>query len=68
MNPVGANSFASFWSRPDAGPEAVYVIGPDQHLTAAYYRNTIIHFFVNASVFPSFSAFIDSGESNPVSQ
>src|SRR6185369_16654384 len=30
----------------DEGPEAVYVIGPDKHLTAAYYRNTIIHFFV----------------------
>ncbi|HEY8518408.1 MAG TPA: glycerol-3-phosphate 1-O-acyltransferase [Candidatus Binatia bacterium] len=34
----------------DEGPEAVYVIGPDQHLTAAYYRNTIIHFFVNAAI------------------
>jgi glycerol-3-phosphate O-acyltransferase len=32
------------------GPEPVYLIGPDQHLTAAYYRNTIIHFFVNASI------------------
>ncbi len=32
------------------GPEPVYVIGPDQHLTAAYYRNTIIHFFVNGAI------------------
>ena len=33
------------------GPtEIVYVIGPDQHLAAAYYRNTIIHFFVNRSI------------------
>jgi len=32
------------------GPDAVYAIGPDQHLTAAYYRNTIIHFFVNGSI------------------
>jgi glycerol-3-phosphate O-acyltransferase len=32
------------------GPEAVYAIAPDQHLTAAYYRNTIIHFFVNGSI------------------
>jgi glycerol-3-phosphate O-acyltransferase len=32
------------------GLEPVYAIGPDQHLTAAYYRNTIIHFFVNASI------------------
>ncbi len=32
------------------GPETVYAIGPDQHLTAAYYRNTIIHFFVNGAI------------------
>jgi len=32
------------------GPEAVYAIGPDQHLTAAYYRNTIIHFFVSGAI------------------
>lgn len=32
------------------GPEAVYRIDPDQHLTAAYYRNTIIHFFVNGAI------------------
>jgi glycerol-3-phosphate O-acyltransferase len=32
------------------GPEAVYAIGPNQHLAAAYYRNTIIHFFVNAAI------------------
>jgi len=32
------------------GPEAVYAIGPDQHLAAAYYRNTIIHFFVNGAI------------------
>jgi glycerol-3-phosphate O-acyltransferase len=32
------------------GPEAVYAIVPDQALTAAYYRNTIIHFFVNAGI------------------
>ncbi|CAG0998946.1 glycerol-3-phosphate O-acyltransferase [Myxococcaceae bacterium] len=32
------------------GPEAVYAIGADQHLAAAYYRNTIIHFFVNGAI------------------
>ena len=32
------------------GPEAVYAIGLDQHLTAAYYRNTVIHFFVNGAI------------------
>jgi len=32
------------------GPEAVYAIRPDQFLTAAYYRNTVIHFFVTGSI------------------
>ncbi len=34
----------------DEGPEPVYAIGRDQHLTAAYYRNTIIHFFVTGAI------------------
>lgn len=34
----------------DEGTEAVYRIGPDQHLAAAYYRNTIIHFFVTGAI------------------
>lgn len=34
----------------DEGPEPVYGIESDQHLTAAYYRNTIVHFFLNASI------------------
>jgi glycerol-3-phosphate O-acyltransferase len=32
------------------GSEAVYMISPDQHLIAAYYRNTIIHFFVTGAI------------------
>jgi glycerol-3-phosphate O-acyltransferase len=32
------------------GPEAVYLIGPEKHLIAAYYRNTIIHFLVNGAI------------------
>lgn len=32
------------------GPDAVYRISEDQHLAAAYYRNTIIHFFVNGAI------------------
>ncbi len=32
------------------GPEPVYGIGPGQHLAAAYYRNTVIHFFVNGAI------------------
>ena len=34
----------------DEGPEPVWALVPDQFLTAAYYRNTILHFFVNASI------------------
>ena len=37
-------------SRVDGLTETVYVIEKDQHLAAAYYRNTIIHFFVNGSI------------------
>ena len=32
------------------GDECVYLIGPDQQLAAAYYRNTIIHFFVTPAI------------------
>jgi len=32
------------------GPEAVYRIAPDAHLAAAYYRNTVIHFFVTGAI------------------
>lgn len=32
------------------GPEAVYSIRPEEFLTAAYYRNTVIHFFVSGSI------------------
>ena len=32
------------------GPEAVYRIKPDQQLNAAYYRNTVIHFFVTSAI------------------
>jgi glycerol-3-phosphate O-acyltransferase len=32
------------------GDECVYLIGPDQQLAAAYYRNTIIHFFVSPAI------------------
>jgi len=32
------------------GPEAVYAIRAEEFLTAAYYRNTVIHFFVTGSI------------------
>jgi glycerol-3-phosphate O-acyltransferase len=37
-------------SKYDAGPETVYMVTLDQHLAAAYYRNTVIHFFVNSAI------------------
>ena len=32
------------------GAERVYRIGENQHLAAAYYRNTVIHFFVTGAI------------------
>ena len=37
-------------SRVDGYSQVIYVIERDQHLAATYYRNTIIHFFVNRSI------------------
>jgi glycerol-3-phosphate O-acyltransferase len=37
-------------TRYDEGPEAVYAISPGQDLAAAYYRNTVIHYFVNGAI------------------
>jgi glycerol-3-phosphate O-acyltransferase len=34
----------------DEGPEPVWKIRQDQDLAAAYYRNTVIHFFVNGAI------------------
>ncbi len=36
--------------RGEQGGGAVYRIAPEQELTAAYYRNTVIHFFVNGAI------------------
>jgi glycerol-3-phosphate O-acyltransferase len=36
--------------RYDEGPETVYAIGPEKHLAAAYYRNAVIHYFVNGAI------------------
>jgi glycerol-3-phosphate O-acyltransferase len=37
-------------TRYDEGPEIVYGIDLDQHPVASYYRNTVIHFFVNKAI------------------
>lgn len=37
-------------TRFDEGLERVYGIGDDQQLAAAYYRNTIVHFFVGGAI------------------
>ncbi|MFK7974853.1 MAG: glycerol-3-phosphate 1-O-acyltransferase [Halioglobus sp.] len=37
-------------TRYDEGPEVIYGIGINQHPVASYYRNTVIHFFVNKAI------------------
>ena len=37
-------------TRYDGGSEVVYRVGDDQYLAAAYYRNTIVHYFVAGSI------------------
>lgn len=37
-------------TRYDQGPEIIYGIALEQHPVASYYRNTIIHFFVNKAI------------------
>lgn len=37
-------------TRWEGGTETVYAIGTDQHLAAAFYRNTITHFFINGAI------------------
>ena len=37
-------------SRTDGLTERIYAINTDQHLAAAYYRNTIIHFFITTAM------------------
>lgn len=48
-------------TRFDEGIEPVYCIGDDQQLAAAYYRNTIVHFFVNRAI--AELALLHAGES-----
>ena len=37
-------------TRFDEGPEVIYSVGQDAHLSAAYYRNTVIHHLLNGSI------------------
>ena len=37
-------------ARYDEGDEPIYQIGDDQELTAAYYRNCVVHFFVAGAI------------------
>jgi glycerol-3-phosphate O-acyltransferase len=37
-------------TRWDGGTETVYAVGVDQHLAAAFYRNTIVHFFTSGAI------------------
>jgi len=37
-------------TRYDDGPERVYTIAAEQHVVASYYRNTVIHYFLNKAI------------------
>jgi glycerol-3-phosphate O-acyltransferase len=37
-------------TRFDGATDVIYRISREQHLSAAYYRNTIIHFFINSAI------------------
>jgi len=37
-------------ARTSGGRQEVYEIGPHQHLSAAFYRNTIVHFFLTRAI------------------
>jgi glycerol-3-phosphate O-acyltransferase len=47
LEPLVANGLVKRFAE---GPEPVYMIGEDQHLAAAYYRNSVIHFFVDGAI------------------
>lgn len=52
-------------TRYDQGPDIVYGIAPDQHAVASYYRNTVIHFFVNKALIElALLKASDAGEKN----
>ena len=48
----------------DEGTERLYTIGPDQHLNAAYYRNTAIHYFI-LDAFVEIALLDSAGENDP---
>ena len=47
----------------DEGPEVIYSVAAGQHLSAAYYRNTVIHFLVPAAI--AELALLRAAESHP---
>ncbi len=49
-------------TRYDQGPEIIYGIALEQHPVASYYRNTIIHFFVNKAIIEL--ALVKAGEND----
>ena len=51
-------------TRYDDGPEIVYAIAPDQHVSASYYRNTMIHHFINKAIIELSLAYAKESEAN----
>ncbi|MEN8041602.1 MAG: glycerol-3-phosphate 1-O-acyltransferase [Actinomycetota bacterium] len=58
---------SSVVTRTDGLNDVVYAISQGKHLAAAYYRNTIIHFFVNAGI-TELSLGICERRSNPLAR
>jgi len=50
QGPLGLMIEEGMVTRYDEGPDVVYGIEQEQHAVASYYRNTIIHFFVNKAI------------------
>ena len=50
-------------ARFDEGPEVIYSVASGQHLSAAYYRNTVIHFLVSSAIVEL--ALLRASESDP---
>jgi glycerol-3-phosphate O-acyltransferase len=53
----------------DRGIEPVHAINPGQHLVAAFYRNSAIHWFINRAITElAWFMVLDSGETDPLPQ
>ncbi|WOJ97799.1 glycerol-3-phosphate 1-O-acyltransferase [Congregibacter brevis] len=47
---IGKMIASGLLTRYDDGPEQVFTIAAEQHVVASYYRNMVIHYFLNKSI------------------